>query len=227
MATIKELEPVKKFAKMATSPEPRFKTAEGYDREIKKLTGIRDSLFGLEASVKPDLDKSIAVLEAERRIDLRIDLPYKCLSLEPLTWVKNGRPVFAVYALDNGTMKIVRRFAHTASITPLLPEPIAKIYRNAIHANEIGSYSTKTITSTFRGLIPADVRAKVIEARPLFEAKATLPMVFLIAEAAWSETVVTQRPDPLIVGWDGNRLRLIAHFNLTSLERYIKDEFPG
>lgn len=230
MATTKTVEPVKRFAATATSPQPRFKTAEGYDKELVRLTAFRKSLFGLENGMFAEIDKHIASLESERRIDMRTDLPYKCLSLEPLTW-KNAahQPVFAVYSLDSPIMRIYRQYGRTPSIDPALPEPMAVPYRNAIGSHDMPTYGSRTISSRFAGLIPADVRAKIVEAQPLFQTKKDKPTLFLIAEATWSTTVTQPvvRRDPLVVGWDGNRLRLIAHFNLTSLERYMKDEFPG
>src|SRR5260370_10825538 len=140
-----------------------------------------------------------------------------------------------MYSLDSPVMKICRggSWSPTTTVTPELPEPLAKLYKTNLPPRQ-NQYESVSYTSTFRGVIPADVRKAIAEALPLFATNYTgrakklaggkQSNIFIVAEASWATKTVIHKPDPLVVGWDGNRLRLIAHFDLTNLERYIKNE---
>lgn len=81
----------------------------------------------------------------------------------------------------------------------------------------------KTISTFFKGLIPATTKQKVKDAEPIFSGCISARL-FLIKECpSWTEREVTK--DPLIVGVIGVQAYLIDAFDCTDLEEYVKKEF--
>jgi hypothetical protein len=170
---------------------------------------------------------------------------YKRLSLEPLNWRSNwrGYPTFALYSLHSPAMvlrsdRAVRNNQGRWLFEPKdLPEPITEIYHK--HQQRL---TDGRITTHFQGIIPKSVREDIKKAEPFFteqyDGKAQVggkTQIYLIGEAKWVEGAEPEPPkvpwhlrlDPLVVGWDGSDLWLISHFDLTSIERYMMDEFPA
>ncbi|TAN58354.1 hypothetical protein EPN15_01325 [Patescibacteria group bacterium] len=118
-------------------------------------------------------------------------------------------------------MKTVINFERRA-----LPDVIQSCYSDVLHKLErMSTWDGRGIRSKFfglscrfEGLIPKDIRQKIVEARELFKE------IFVIAEPGKIEITETEvilpvHPgDPLVVGFDGNQLWLIADFETTPVE---------
>lgn len=164
---------------------------------------------------------------------------YKRLSLEPLRWRKNQRfgrdlipsqvPVFALYSPHGtGKMSISEDGRY---VSPDLPSELTACYRKGIDIPARGA-----ITSTFRGVIPVEVKKAIAIADTVFPPRGintnngyitqTSP-IYLMAEADWQIKIAPKplKVDPLVVAFDGLDLWLIAQFDLTSFERYVALEF--
>lgn len=78
-----------------------------------------------------------------------------------------------------------------------------------------------SISAEYDGLMPAPVREKVREAKDDFD------QIFVLSEVSeWQiEKVVQPVRDPLVLGWQGGRLFLIADYDTTPTEEYVKKEF--
>jgi hypothetical protein len=80
-----------------------------------------------------------------------------------------------------------------------------------------------SITAQFSGLIPPEIKDQIEDARPLFKD------IFIIAEPKrWKLNEPARIPaDPLVVGWDGEGLYLIAEFDTTPVEETLMLEGPA
>lgn len=221
---------VEKFAQSAI--EVPYRPKEEIKAELVAVTSARASLYSVEAHEAKKLDARAHRL----RRDLQFaGTTYKRLSLEPLTWRKGypGYPAFAMYSLFEPAMILRSPFSNTVrngranAIEPSLPEGLRKVYDN--HTRLLAQ--DRIIASTFQGVIPRNVREAIEVAKPFFtEESYASPKVYIIGEADWVESAEPRpirRFDPLVVGWDGSDLWLIAHFDLTPLERYVVEEFPA
>lgn len=79
----------------------------------------------------------------------------------------------------------------------------------------------------FEGLIPDDVKRKIVEARGL----GLFKEIFIVAEPTNGfqinrTAVVAPKQDPLVVGFDGNQLWLIAEFDTTPVEEAMIFSLP-
>lgn len=223
-----------KTARPIEPRDPNLITAQ-----ILATDSARESLLGIERQSKVKLEQQAARLRRDLKF---MDTPYMRLSLEPLTWTRGYgagiRPVFATYTLTDPVMTIRTRqavqtsgggfLAHGASVEgPGLPDQIAECYRK-VHQT-LGD----RIKSTFVGIIPTEAKEAIKTATPLFSERIQgRPDIYIIAEGQWvvDKEPVPEQPrrwDPLVVGWDGMDLWLIAHFDLSSLEDYVIKEFPA
>ena len=87
-------------------------------------------------------------------------------------------------------------------------------------ANKYGSRGM-TISTQFLGIIPLETKKKIASAREIFD-----DQIFLISEVeadAWECKVITD--DPLIVGIFEGKTYLVDHFDTTSIENFVLDEF--
>lgn len=219
---------------------------ETVNSELVAVSLAHDSMFGLEKIAAEKLELQAHRLRREAKY---AGTGYKRLSLEPFGWMKRGAftdcPMFAIYSLDNPEMIIRSADAvrenggdwmplSTDVVTPSpVPQKIKSLYR-AYQRRRAGNWR---ITSTFQGVIPKNVRQEIRTALPLFTTPGdssvhTRSNVFVVGEAQWVEGVEPMRPklrqfDPLVVGWDGEDLWLISHFDLTDVERYMIEEFPA
>lgn len=208
---------VQEMARTAVAVLPIDGSAEA---ELDRLTALQGQLLPIERIALERVTERAEQLRAAK------ELPYSKLSLEPLRWRKNGRPVFAVYSLDTPECWLVSRFGRSFATDdgdwvadetlPPLPEPIGRALMGGLMLPRAMS-----LRSTFTGLIPPLARAEIAKAKPLFGED-----VYIIAEANW-EQVPSPRIDPLVVGWRAGALWLIAQFDLTDIENYFVSEFPG
>lgn len=80
-----------------------------------------------------------------------------------------------------------------------------------------------SLEARFHGLIPSAVRERIRAVQGHFQD------ILLVAEPkCWSlEKVAQPKRDPLVCGWDGANLWLIADFDITDTEEYVKREFTS
>lgn len=178
--------------------------------ELERLSKLREQMLPVEDVARLRVDARVEVLRAAQEI------PYPKLSLEPLSWSNEGRPVFAVYSLASSTCYI-GSFRFSAP-PKHLPSQIEQVLISGWTKRRDGGLS-----SEFTGVFPADVRTKITAAESYFTNGRD---IYIIAEANWK---AVRRPagDPLVVGWRGESLWLIAQFDTTDLESYYSSEFPG
>lgn len=223
MTTATKLEKYASMARPVTGP-----VIQRPSREVVQLMELRDNMLGVEGKAIVEVNSRIAKLQRESLLSrlqresllsrlVKKDLPYPRLSIEPLKWVKDGRPVFAMFALDSPVMRITKTYYEGVRVIPTLPEPIHNIYLNvpAITDHHITPYASYSLTARFTGVIPAPVRTEIKKAEPMFGKG----MLFLVAEADFKARTISI--DPLVVGWDGKSLRLITMFDLTTLEKEL------
>lgn len=229
MATAtKEINYTKKFASLAVNPRKRSKAS--LVRQIEGLEGLANNLFGIEEMNKDIITTKLGVAKLALASE---GSEYPVLSIEPLTWTRRvgtkTDPVFAVFSLTSPIMSLTRRVTRSgwprrweSSVTPKLPEAIERIYR--VHVTNKSRDCQVTMTARFNGVFPQEVREKIIKATSVFKQKD----IFVIAEVNWNTKITPlPKPDPLVVAWDGQALRLIAQFDLTPIEKYFVKEFPG
>ncbi len=195
------------------------------------------NLLGFERSAIPVIERQVRRLEEERERLLRVQefgqLPW--LSLEPLTWRdKRGWPRLVVLSLNSPrfvlTGKVERNTStgytrYLTKIEPSLPKPIEACYRDVLSTlrkQAKKERSTITLATEYKGVIPPDVRKKILAAQ---NAKPAFNGIFIIAEVGeWAMTKVAapklkpREADPLVVGFDGANLWIIAKFDLTPVE---------
>ena len=111
---------------------------------------------------------------------------------------------------------------------PELPEAIASCYEDVLKTlRQRASKRQKSVklSCRFEGLIPDDVKQKIAEARGSFKE------MFLIAEPKGFEinetAIVAPKRDPLVVGFDGTKLWLIADFETTPVEEAMIFHFDN
>lgn len=222
----------------ATAVLPEQKTEEQLDAEISALRSANESLFGIERISKDALYNATFRLSQDKKF---LGTGYKRLSLEPLKWSVGRlqpRPVFALYAINDPVMTISNYKIGHVSSPGNFPVKLEQIYR--VHGDALGNPERRivTISSTFMGVIPAEVRPAIKKAIEQFKEVASsgsiINRVYIMAEAKNWQTKVKAIPppplvwlDPLVVGWDGMDLWLVTSFDLTPLENYVAKEFPA
>ena len=220
-------------------------------REMVGLTLAQNSLLGIEADARAKLQhtrdklrKSITALEA-------VVLPgvqsYKPFDLEPLTWRDtDGLPRLVVFGLNEAvfhyseevTVDDIGRIEDSAGFVPgYLPANLQACYRDIerlVRKVARRYKSTAVLEVTFTGIIPDDVKSKITDARYIFGDE-----IYIVAEP--SKMAIRKQPpkrkplpplpirngDPLVIGFDGKQYRLIAAFDLTSIEQLVRDRVNG
>ncbi|MBI2065242.1 MAG: hypothetical protein HYT62_04275 [Candidatus Yanofskybacteria bacterium] len=199
----------------------------------------KNVLFGCEAIAAAKLDMLLNGVIAHR-IQALQDLPQQYPDISEkyayfdfdsaLRWRDDrGYPMLAIYCLDNSNCNFElgwerRRLSSRESITrgfinPEPPAPIRACFNDVLallHNKCSGVMGIESITSCFRGLIPAVCRADIIKAKKYFD------KIFVIAQAEWIERINT---DPLVVGYKDGYAWLIAAFDLTPFEADIVNFF--
>jgi hypothetical protein len=143
---------------------------------------------------------------------------------------KEGWPSIAIFSLNFPTFEIyVRKNAYGTqpNFTPVLPWQLQQCFDDVVerlrkHVIREQKPRGVRLAARFSGLIPADVKVKILKARRLFRE------IFILAEPLnWSLEDVAKLPrDPLVVGWDGTGLSLIAKFDTTPLEEALLLDTP-
>lgn len=189
------------------------------------------ALFGIEEFARDTLQKRLEELKA-RQVQFQngffLGTRYHALSLEPFTWRdEQGWPTLVFFSLESPKFEFAARgsrdwnghYRYRAASHPKLPKVIAACYADVLaKLRTLASSKSRTVklVCNFNGLIPAAVKEKITEAKSLFEE------IFIVAEPSGfnleEAAIVMPKRDPLVVGFDGNGLWLIADFETTSVE---------
>jgi hypothetical protein len=211
-----------KQAKVASSDRP--------------FDAIKKELYGIEAHSRRQLLIAEKLQQRYKRFLAKHNRAYPPISLNALREyrTKEGWPTFAIFSLHWPEFKIVamarpdwsRPARGEVVFTPELPDAIENCYQdigqNLLQRSQRVS-GRVTLAAEFSGLIPNEVKDKIADAEPIFKE------IFVIAEPnRWSLTEPARIPaDPLVVGWDGEGLYLIAEFDTTPVEEALMLEGPA
>lgn len=235
--------PVKAALNLCIPATPRqiALAASKRDKIISEHASLQkkwDQLLPIERAIVPELREKVLQAKSLDKLE-----KYPLFQLDCLKWRnKSGAPLLAVFNLESPVFKISvvgkrrrawRPIKWQKKISPSLPAVLQACYadvitrlggvaRTAPKARRVVQANV-SIETKFNGLIPDDVRQKIVECKKEFK------QIFIVAEAAkykLTEKVVTApkpRPnlDPLVVGYDGTNFWLIAAFDMTPLEEYI------
>ncbi len=190
-------------------------------------------LLGIERRAQQKLKANIqSIQENTRRIEPFTALAekYSRLSLQPLKLRdQSGWPKLVVFSLEAsrfslGCVCTTDGWSGSASfrrrVMPAkLPSKIVECYDDVLRKLAQMSRSagrSVSITCEFDGIIPADVKVKILESKKDFQ------QIFIIAESTGfvveqKAPTIIQR-DPIVAGFDGNDLWLIADFDTTPVE---------
>jgi hypothetical protein len=208
---------------------------------VERGLALRNNLFGVEEASKPRVKNGLAVLkrgQMELQNCVTFGTRYRLLSMEPLTWRdKNGWPRLVVFSLDSPRFEIALsgrynfwrdKIRYKVKMFPKLPNVIAVCYEDVqktLRQKAGKRQKSVKLFCCFKGLIPEDIKQKIAEARELFKE------IFLIAEPKGfkiNETaIVVPKRDPLVVGFDGSQLWLIAVFDTAPVEEAMIFLPPG
>jgi hypothetical protein len=217
------------------------------DAEIKRAKDAKKSLLGIEKNSSIAIDNRIKELEVERR-----GLGYCKLSFEPLKWRNSkGLPRLVLYSIDRpdaafsfdgnelevpgptefGLISIddsnAEGLATAATDKETNPEyfiysdvfdKLEKEYDDSLDMDAV-EYKTE-----FNGLLPTEVRELAKKEKKNFE------NLYILAEVQeWKRNAIARprKGDPLLVGWDGASFWILAAFDLTPTEEYVKREFSS
>jgi hypothetical protein len=212
------------------------------DKIIAEHSSIQkkwDKLLPIERAIVPELKEKVQQAKSLDKLG-----KYPLFKLDCLKWRnKSGAPLLAIFNLESPVFKISvvgrrnRRWGAIRwhkNISPSLPTALQECYsdvldrlsllaRKAPKARRVVQANV-SLETKFNGLIPDDVRQKIVECKKEFK------QIFIVAEATkydLKEKVVTApkqkfNPDPLVIGHDGTNFWLIAAFDMTPLEEYLK-----
>lgn len=207
-------------------------------QQTKDGTALLKGLLGVEQVGAKRLKSRItAVRRQQTAMSKMANLcaNYRRLTLEPLQWRnKNGWPTLVLFSLSSPEFELAvigRRdygsgYHFRKEVRPRLPKPMAACYADVLERlHEMAKKERRTIrlSCTFEGLIPPEIRTEIVKVRGVFGKQ-----IFLMTEAprfllkkmavARPAPIVAPNRDPLVVGFDGKDLWLIANFDLTSIE---------
>lgn len=200
--------------------------------ELDKVRQATRGLLGIESQTlnafkaqEDKLSREILMVETGLRYKDFPEFPMKAFSWRD----KDGYPRVVPFSLTSPRFTIgyvCERFWSGSSYRmnnfPELPREVRKMYKDvSILMKEKAKERKKSvkIEALFTGVIPEDVRTQIHETKPLFK------NVYVVAEVQkWklAESAPIRRVDPLLVGWDGYRMWLLASFDTTSTEKYLE-----
>lgn len=204
------------------------------EKVVQRIRSDKDNLLPIEVAAAPLLDESIDKIMDEYLAMKSIansNLKYDIFDLQPLTWRNtHGFPQLVPFNLYNPNFHMTVTFRWDASklaraIEPNLPQELAGYYDDVferLDQRARRNQATISLTTQFKGMLPEDVKAKIAEA------DGKLRYLHMVAEVEnWGvrETAVPRPGDPLVIGYDGACWRLVADFDLTDLEKSIKDRY--
>lgn len=194
------------------------------------LLPIERKLIPIITSKKTEVTGRVKQLESFDKLN-----EYAIFSLEPLKWRnKQGFPRLAVFSLQSPNFELAAigdygydgHHRWSQKVDPKLPQEMRGCYKDVLDKlSALAKQARKTtrLRAQFAMLIPRAVKEEIARVRGEFKE------IFVVAEVpSWDfKQTVIPRPnkDPLVVGYDGASYWLIAAFDPTPLEAYIKAEF--
>lgn len=202
------------------SPAERQRLVESQP-EIERLV---EGLYPLEAASRPKLEQT---LQIATRLSNRKLKAFDLIDLTPLSWrSKEGFPQIAVFGLNDPRAQFALRRPDFGSAVystiPKLPVGYNEQYRDIEELLKDRRGDRVTLTARWSGVIPLEVKDQIEAVRGEFQE------IYVWAEVPeWklNVEVLPRASDPLVVGFDGRESWLIAAFDLTPVEEYIKREF--
>lgn len=205
--------------------------------QIKLGEELESKMLGIESRASAEIKTRLQQMRIEQMsLDnfLKLKTRHHRLSLAPLTWRnKDGWPRLVVFDIGSPTFELSAngtrgrwddRFRFRTEVKPKLPSAIASCYKDVLARllNEARKLKKSVqITFQFEGVIPKDVRNRIHEIRK----QRLFKNIYVIAEPGRFtvkktniKPVVSLKGDPLVVGFDGENLWLIADFDTTTVE---------
>ena len=208
---------------------------------IAAMNDVVENLIGCEKAELPEIRRKLTELKTrEKQLKSMTDptlVGMPIFSLVPLTWRrKDGMPYLAVFSIDSEKFEIAavgKRTLYGSSrvywkrtFEPKLSKDVLACYADVVETVAKKARSSRKsirLRAEFRGMMPAAVKQRIKEVKPLFQE------IFIVTEVSdWKmETspipAPPKDPDPLVVGFDGTSYRLIAKFDTTSIEEAAAD----
>ncbi len=228
----------------ALTPEEARTQLTKKRQEILKFESLRGDLLSIEHDSKSSLAEKIKVLQQDIKAlcaqltPLPATLPIFDLSC--LTWRdERGFPRLVPFAIDSNKVAFGVKATRvrwtgelrTRSYTiPSLPSVLGNLY-NDVNATLRGmrkAGKSIEIAAVFGGAIPDNVRDLIQGAKDVFED------LYIIAEVRdWKVTernapaLRSVKGDPILIGFDGENYRMIAAFDVTSVEQIALGRSKG
>lgn len=222
---------------------------DAVERRTAMLIATAEAALPIERDGKQRVEQEIARLR-DRGAELlgtinRPDyqrMPTNALRAALELRTAKGLPRLALFSVRHGDLVLSserkQQFAGgpdwVSRVEPSLPKPLEACYADVTEHLVEQSLASNTeankrkqyrLIATFTGIVPADVRRRIAVAKRVFTS------VHILAEvAAWKceeREVPELKPDPLVVGFDGEHFWLVASFDLTPLERAIEQICAG
>ncbi len=195
------------------------------EERLDVLNAISRNVLPVESGMPEikEMRQELRLLKSRKQIAKYNEKGYPPFALEALTWRReNGFPKLMVYALEgNGKTEFFASNYGWSQWTPNLAPALRRQYKDfgdLIKARALDILKSITATSTYTGLIPADVKEAIKEAQPAFTT------MWIVAETGkWDIKEVKEVPpvvraDPLIIGVRGRGVYLIAAYDTTTVE---------
>lgn len=220
---------VQDIENISSEHESTVEVLNRIDQLQSGLLPIERGLLPVIRSKKTEVARRVQQLKSFDKLN-----QYAMFSLEPLKWRnKQGFPRLAVFSLEspNFELSVIGRYGYNRhlwnqKVNPKLPKDMKQCYNDVLNKlSEIAKQTKKTtrLRAQFAMLIPQAIKEEITRVRGEFKE------MFVVAEVPrWDfKQTAIPRPhkDPLVVGYDGSNYWLIAAFDPTSLEAYIKAEF--
>ncbi len=207
------------------------------DNDIKALNEKIATLENKCKAICEDLDGKTRALNIELNIR-PIDLQFPRIDM---SFLKQNRkvdgksfevPKFGLFSIDDGRSAIAVQGSYyrdsTATSFPvcfasmLNLDNLKQYAATQCRSKHWSVYNVK-VEATFKGAIPAPIRELLVDSKKTFES------VYLVNEPEWKveEVAVPFAPprDPLVIGCRDGFYWLIASFDTTPAEEYIRREF--
>jgi len=208
---------------------------EDIDEKLQAAKKMRSGLLGIEKHASALIaEQETKLVEARKELEATKITPmpgYKLMGLAPLSWRdRNGFPKLVLFSMDSPTVRFrcERRSEYSDEVsltcTPDLPNLLAKHYQDVKESlrRKTAAYSATSISTTYNGILPEKIRDRI-------RAEATKwKHIYVLAEVkGWKvdQESLPKPGDPIVVGWDGEHLWVIDHYDLTPAEEHVLREF--
>lgn len=229
---------------------------------VAQLEAERKTLFGVEQARNDQISDALHKLYSQKdQLTTQanfLDFGYRTwLSLEPLTWrdPETKLPLLALFDLLHSEVKFDQKWSSSMGenyysgswgMLPFLPHPLSDCYIDVGETmstkarfkprNMMRREVTCTLTASFQGTIPPDVRSNIMaaiesQAFEVVDSRSKTIHIYLLTEVTeWAVTFhatakeIPVNLDPLVVGWTPafpDRLWYIDAFDITPLENTI------